>query len=173
MSDSELRQRQPSPTTSAKTSAKKHKGSNSPPPPDLPPATPAIRGFILAASFALSVTLLLYLRNFHSSPLASSYILCSPPDTEHIYTVDHEDSKVECMAVRGDFIVDTGARGTSHEPINLFRTPAHGSFPPADLADRYSSYKLIHIQPGAIIVPGLTGKSTPLLPHITLLIIFF
>jgi len=74
------------------------------------------------------------------------------------------------MAVRGDFIVDTGARGMSHEPIiNQFRTSSHGSFPQADLTVRYSSYKLIHIKPGAIVVPGLTGKSTPSLPpyHIT------
>ena len=167
MSDSELRQRQPSPGTSAKASPKKRKGSCSPPPSNLPPATSAVRGVILAASFALSVTILLYLRNFHSPSLASSYILCSPPGTQHIYTVDHDDSKVECMAVHGDLIVDTGARGMSHEPITPFRTPAHGSFPPADLADRYS-YKLIHIKPGAIVVPGLTGKSTPLPPyHIT------
>lgn len=161
MSDSELRQRQPSPATSAKASPGKQKGSSSLPPVLNPrPTTSATRGFILAASLALSVTLLFYLRNFHSSPLASPHILCSPPGTQQIYTVDHGNSKVECMAVHGDFIIDTGARGMSHEPINQFKIPVHGSFPPADLTNRYSSYKLIHIKPGAIVVPGLTGKST-------------
>ena len=170
MSDSELRQRQPSPATSAKTSPKKLKGSSTPPLSNPPPATTVTRGFILTASFALSVTLLLCLHTFHSTSSASSYILCSPPGTEKIYSVDHDDSRVECMAVRGDFILDTGARGMSHEPIiSQFRSSAHGSFPQADLTDRYSSYKLIHIRPGAIVVPGLTGKSTPSLPpyHIT------
>ena len=169
MSDSELRQRQPSPTTSAKTSPKKLKGSSTPPLPNPPPATTVTRGFILTASLALSVTLLLYLHRFHSTSPPSNYLLCSPPGTQKIYSVDHDDSMVECMAVRGDFIVDTGARSMSHEPIGQFRTSAHGSFPQADLTARYSSYKLIHIRPGAIIVPGLTGKSTPFLPpyHIT------
>ena len=159
MSDSELRQRQPSPATSAKALPREHKSPSGPPPLNPWPATSTTRGFILVASLALSITLILYLRNFHSSPPSPSYILCSPPGTQHIYTVDHGDSKVECMAVRGDFIIDTGARGMSHEPISLFKTPVHGSFPLADLTDRYSSYKLIHINPGAIVVPGLTGKS--------------
>ena len=160
MSDSELRQRQPSPATSTKASPRKQKGSTSPPPSHLPPPASATRRFILAASLALSVTLLLCLRSFHSPSPPSSYLLCSPPGTQQIYTVDHHDSKVECMAVHGDFIIDTGARGMSHELISLLETPVHGSFPPADLTDRYSSYKLIHIKLGAIVVPGLTGKST-------------
>lgn len=130
MSDSELRQRQPSPTASAKASPKKkQKGPTSPPPPDPQSASSAARGFILAASLALSVTLLLYLRIFHSPSPASSYILCSPPGKLQIHTVDHDDSRVECMTVRGDFIIDTGARGMSHEPISQFKTSAHGSFP--------------------------------------------
>ena len=129
MSDSELRQRQPSPTTSAMASPKKQKGSNSPPPSNPPPASTVTRGFILAASFALSVTILLCLHTFHSPSPVSTYILCSPPGTRQIYTVDHDDSKLECMAVRGDLIVDTGARGVSHEPIILFRTLLMGHFP--------------------------------------------
>lgn len=159
MSDSELRQRQPSPPTSAKALPRKQKSPGGLPPLNSPPATSTTRGFILAASLALSITLLLCLRNFHSPSPSSSYILCSPLGTQQIYTVDHDNSKVECMTVRGDFIVDTGARGMSHEPISLFKTPVHGSFPLADLTDRYSSYKLIHVKPGAIVVPGLTGKS--------------
>ena len=174
MSDSELRQRQPSPATSAKALPITQKGSSRIPSSNLPPATSATRGFILAASLALSVTtLLLYLHNFHSPSLPSSYILCSPPGAQQIYTVDHDDSKVECMTVHGDFIIDTGAHGMSHEPISLFKLPVRGSFPPADLTDRYSSYKLIYIKPGAIVVPGLTGKSTPLPQyHITIFFIF-
>ena len=170
MSDSELRQRQPSPATSAKALPKMKKGPGSPPPPNPPLASSAARRFILAVSLALSV-ILLCLRNFHSSVPASSYILCSPPGTQQIYTVDHDDSKVECMAIHGDFIIDTGARGMSHEPISLFKTSVRGSFPPADLTDRYSSYKLIHIKLGAIVVPGLTGKSTSL-PQYHIIVFF-
>ena len=124
MSDSELRQRQPSPGTRSKASQKKKECSNSPPPSTKPPTAALVtRGIILAASLALSVIALLYLRDFHSSSPATSYILCSPPGAQRIYTVDHGDSKVECMAVSGNFIVDTGVYGMSHEPINLFKTP--------------------------------------------------
>ena len=132
MSDSELRQRQPSPAISPLASPRKHKSPSGLPPLNSPrPATPTTtRGFILLASLALSITLLLYLRGFHSSS-PSSYILCSPPGEQQIYTVDHDDSKVECMVVHGDFIIDTGARGMSHEPITPFKTLVHGSFPPS------------------------------------------
>ena len=122
MSDSELRQRQPSPAMSPKASPRKHKSPSGLPPLNSRPASPTTtRGFILLASLALSITLLLYLRNFHSSS-PSSYILCSPPGEQQIYTVDHDDSKVECMVVHGDLIIDTGARGMSHEPISPFKT---------------------------------------------------
>lgn len=84
------------------------------------------RGIILAASLALSVIALLYLHDFHSSSPATSYVLCSPPGTQQIHTVDHDNSKVECMAVSEDFIVDTGSRGMSHEPI---QDAVRGSFP--------------------------------------------
>jgi hypothetical protein len=135
MSDSELRQRQPSPTTPPKAPLNYRKGSI-PPPSNQPPATTATRGFILAASLVLSVILLLYLRNFHSLSPASSYILCSPPGTQRIYTVDNDKSEVECMAVSGNLIVDTGAHGMSHECTNLFRTPFMAHFPqPTSQAD--------------------------------------
>ena len=129
MSDCELRQRQPSPTIPPKAPLKKKKGPNNPPPPNQPRTTAATRGFILVASLALSVILLLHFRNFHSPSPAGSYILCSPPGTQQIYTVDHEDSKVECMAVSGNLIVDTGPHSTSHEPTNLFRTLFVAHFP--------------------------------------------
>lgn len=129
MSGSEMRQRQPSPSTSAAASLKKKSGFNDPPISNWPPETTATRGFILAASLALSVILLLYLRNFHSPSRATSYILCSPPDTQQIYTVDHDDSKVECMAVDGDFIINTGTHGMSHEPIDSFKSPFVAHFP--------------------------------------------
>ena len=126
MSDSELRQRQPSPRTAAKASTEKAQTSS--PPSSYRPAATATRCFILAASLALSVIFLLYFRNFHSPPPATSYVLCSPPGTNQIYTVDHNNSRVECMAVNGKFIIDTGARGKSHEHINLFKTPFMAHF---------------------------------------------
>jgi hypothetical protein len=128
MSESELRQRQPSPVMPAKASPKKEPDSKRPPPIQ-PPVTTAARGFILVVSLALSVSLLLYLRNFHFSSPATSYTLCSPLGTKQIYTVDHDDSRVECMAVSGDLIIETGAHGMSHEPINLFKTPFVAHFP--------------------------------------------
>jgi hypothetical protein len=129
MSGSEMRQRQPSPSTSATASPKEKNGSNDPPLSNRPSGTTATRGFILAASLALSVILLLYLRNFHSPSPATSYILCSSPDTQQIYTVNHDDSKVECMAVSGDLIIDTGTHGMSHEPIDPFKAPFVAHFP--------------------------------------------
>jgi hypothetical protein len=129
MSDSELRQRQPSPATSTKAPPKGKENFSSPPPSNKPPAATVTRGIILVASLALSVIALLYLRNFHSSSPATSYILCSPPGARHIYTVDHDDSKAECMTVSEHFILDTGTHGKSHEPINPFKTPFVAHFP--------------------------------------------
>lgn len=117
MVDSNLRRRRPSPAKPATVSPKKE---DSLPPSNRPSAATATRYVISGAALALSVIVLLYyLRNFHFPPPATPYILCSLPGTQQIYTVDHDDSKVECMAVRGNFIVDTGAYGMLHEPFDL------------------------------------------------------
>lgn len=128
MSDSNLRQRQQSPVRHAKIPPGKKRSSGGPP-------TTFANNVIPAAlsAFALSVIAFLYLGNPHPSSqptnsTSESYILCSPPGTQQIYTVDHEDSKVECMAVGGDFIVDTGTHGMLLEPIIRFKTQFEDHF---------------------------------------------
>lgn len=108
---SELRQR-PSPLSTPKLSSK-----DFPVNPTFTPAGPTsskgTRVYLVAASIALSVTFVLCLRFFNpKSSLSDSYILCSPPGTAKIYTVDDRNSKVECLVVDGENIVDTGTLGT-------------------------------------------------------------
>jgi len=88
---------------------------------------------------------------------------CNIPDVPSIAPEDLSSPGEQqiCAVDHGDFVIDTGARGMLHEPISLFKTFVHGSFPLAGLTDRYSSYELIYIKTGAIVVPGLTGKISP------------
>lgn len=111
-SKSELRQR-PSPLSTPKLSSKEFQA-------DLEYIQSSVKGptasskgtrvYIFTASIVLSITFLLYLRFFPS--VSDSYILCSHPGTAKIYTVDDANSKVECLVVHGQNIIDTGSLGT-------------------------------------------------------------
>ena len=132
MSDSTFRQCQPALAKPTKAPPGKKKDRFTIPlPPNQSPAANFIKDLIRAVIIAYCIfhfALRTYLPNFYSLSPASSYILCSPPGAPQIYTVDNDDSRVECMAVSGNFIVDTGSHSMSHEAGHL-----------SDLAHRWIS----------------------------------
>ncbi|KAJ4468274.1 amidohydrolase family-domain-containing protein [Lentinula aciculospora] len=88
----------------------------------------------------------------------STYVICSPDGTEKIYTVDNTNSHVQCMLINNAVITHTGSLGyvqqqwqdSANESIlKIFRTS-----PPV----RY-------IQPGAIVVPGLSDSHAHILEY--------
>jgi hypothetical protein len=116
MSNSKLRQR-PSPSSTPKVASNDFQGSGGYPLSVTGPASSRrTRVHIWATSLAFSLALFLYLRSFIFHPSLLSYILCSPPGTTRIYTVDDNNTKVECLVVRDERIIDTGALSSS---INL------------------------------------------------------
>ena len=56
----------------------------------------------------------------------TAYALCSPHGTANIYTVDANDTKVQCLVVKGERFLHTSAYGENVESARLFEklTPA-------------------------------------------------
>lgn len=77
------------------------------------------------------------------SPLPNSYVVCCRRGN-CIVTVDEADTRVECMAIHGSKIVDTGPRKTLKKRWSK-------TAPLAEWAVRY-------VESGTIVVPGLSGK---------------
>ena len=153
MSNSKLRQRQ-SPSTTPKVPSNGFEGNGACSPGAMGPASsPRFRVHILAISAVLSVTVLLYLRSFIFHPPTLAYILCSPPGTARIYTIDDNNTKVECFVVKDEHIIDAGAFDTS---INLVikLVLAYYSHNTVDVKQRYA-FDLIRIKQKATMVPGL------------------
>ncbi len=63
----------------------------------------------LGLSIVLSASFLLWSQSFWNNLLLEEYAVCA----DAIYTVDDLHPTVDCIAVRGSFISDTGTLGPS------------------------------------------------------------
>ncbi|KAF8889061.1 amidohydrolase family-domain-containing protein [Infundibulicybe gibba] len=76
------------------------------------------------------------------------YTLCS--SSKNIYTVDESNPRVECMSVTGDRITAVGSHLEMEERSTLLRYIT-------------STRKVIHLDPHAVVVPGLTDAHAHIL----------
>ncbi|KAF9071018.1 amidohydrolase family-domain-containing protein [Rhodocollybia butyracea] len=126
---------------------------------DVPPRRRAsgalLRCSILVA--ALSITALFISR---SNELNShSYALCSPHDSQNIFTVDSVNSRVQCILVDKSQITRTGTL----EHILHHR---QGSMPVLNLLNKLRAPLAVRYIPlGAIVVPGLSDSHAHILEY--------
>jgi hypothetical protein len=135
-------------------------------------ATPSGYSYVLQiivlASLAFSALLLYYPMSPKS--LSTSYALCSR-DGLHIYTVDDENTRVQCLVVHKAHVVDTGSLGKdlitpsfldlilrAEEVQRRWRSSPFIVQDASTFEDTSRSELPIHfLNRGAIVVPGLSG----------------
>lgn len=109
-----------------------------------------------------------------STAFSKDYALCS--SSSDIYTVDEGQPRVECIAISGGRIIDTGTQSEWLSVSHIFRTLIYIVDVRARWSDRRQSsivfrlvdyarggLKSINVKTGSIVVPGLAG--TYLLIH--------
>jgi hypothetical protein len=74
------------------------------------PRTHLLTRLLYVTSAILSMLCLAYVGRRERTPLPDAYALCSRSGA-HIYTVDPDYPRVQCMVVQGSHIVDVGAIG--------------------------------------------------------------
>jgi hypothetical protein len=74
------------------------------------PRTHLLTRLLYVTSAILSMLCLAYVSRRERTPLPDAYALCSRSGA-HIYTVDPDYPRVQCMVVQGSHIVDVGAIG--------------------------------------------------------------
>ncbi|KAJ4498383.1 amidohydrolase family-domain-containing protein [Lentinula lateritia] len=106
---------------------------------------------------ALSVAAFFLLRGGLEWQSSTSYVLCSPEDTEKIYTVDNANSRVQCMLINNAVITHTGS---------LAQVQQEWQDSNAGFFGKYRALPSVrYIQPGAIVVPGLTDSHVHILEY--------
>ncbi len=78
--------------------------------PTTAPRTHLLTRLLYVTSVILSMLCLAYVSGRERTPLPDAYALCSRSGA-HIYTVDLDHPRVQCMVVQGSHIVDVGAIG--------------------------------------------------------------
>ncbi|KAF7374110.1 Amidohydro-3 domain-containing protein [Mycena sanguinolenta] len=129
---------------------------------DGPPSTKRIPTSVAILGFSIAVSLLaLYFsgRLASPSPHTGYYAICSRQG--NIYTVDHNNSRVDCIVVNNSVIIDT------REPryqIRFFLAPLFiKSFSAA--TKKLHNAPIIHIPRNAVLVPGLSDSHGHLLEY--------
>jgi hypothetical protein len=74
------------------------------------PRTHLLTRLLYVSSAVLSMLCLAYVSKQERTPLPDAYALCSRSGA-HIYTIDPDYPRVQCMVVQGSHIVDVGAIG--------------------------------------------------------------
>jgi hypothetical protein len=74
------------------------------------PRTNLLTRLLYTSSAILSILCLAYVSRKERTPLQDAYALCSRSGS-HIYTVDPDYPRVQCMVVQGSYIVDVGTIG--------------------------------------------------------------
>ncbi|KAJ3873765.1 amidohydrolase family-domain-containing protein [Lentinula edodes] len=106
---------------------------------------------------ALSVAAFFLFRGGLEWQSSTSYVLCSPEDTEKIYTVDNANSRVQCMLINNAVITHTGS---------LAQVQQQWQDSNAGFFGKYRALPSVrYIQPGAIVVPGLTDSHVHILEY--------
>jgi len=84
------------------------------------------------------------------------YALCSPHGTANIYTVDANDTKVQCLVVKHERFLHTGTYGANRQEPHTLQT-TNLSFPLAELQDKHHGIRARFLPPNAVVIPGITG----------------
>jgi hypothetical protein len=105
MADLRLRSQSSSPKPVAKKAVDSYSVA-----PKTVPRTHLLTRLLYATSVILSILCLAYVGKRERSPLPDAYALCSRSGA-HIYTVDPDFPRVQCMVIQGAHIVDVGAIG--------------------------------------------------------------
>ena len=74
------------------------------------PWTNLLTRLLYTSSAILSILCFAYVSRKERTPLQDAYALCSRSGS-HIYTVDPDHPRVQCMVVQGSYIVDVGTIG--------------------------------------------------------------
>ena len=74
------------------------------------PRTHLLTRLLYTSSAILSILFLTYVSKQERTPLPDAYALCSRSGP-HIYTVDPDYPRAQCMVVQGSHIVDVGSIG--------------------------------------------------------------
>lgn len=109
---------------------------------------------------------------FIPSAFSRDYALCSP--SYGIYTVDESRPRVECVVVSNSYIIDTGSLGMCINNNYVALVWMQTAYLLENVRSRWNEQrkssrlsqavdtilggpKVIHVQPGSIVVPGLAG----------------
>jgi hypothetical protein len=158
-------------STSPKPVAQKATDGYSPPSGSSPaPRTHLLTRLLYTSSAILSILCLAYVSRKERTPLPDAYALCSRSGS-HIYTVDPDYPRAQCMVVQGSYIVDVGTMGMwPYNTVLTYRNAAldevHHRWESSILAIE-AAIKRAHPKPrlvtrfiesGSIVVPGISGK---------------
>ncbi|GLB37251.1 putative amidohydrolase family protein [Lyophyllum shimeji] len=118
-------------------------------------ASARTRQFLISA-IVLLLSAYLFIDPQSMKSAAGSYALCSR-DGDKVYTVDAQNSQTQCIVVQGAYIVD---RGSLQHVTNRWNR-----FSLNKLISRRASVETRFIEPGAIIVPGLSDSHGHILEY--------
>ncbi|KAJ3798626.1 amidohydrolase family-domain-containing protein [Lentinula aff. detonsa] len=108
---------------------------------------------------ALSVAAFFLVRGPLGWQSNSSYVLCSPEGTQKIYTVDNANSRVQCILINDAVIIHTGSLAQVLQQWQNSSTRSKLTF------KYYNAPPVRYIQPGAIVVPGLSDSHAHILEY--------
>ncbi|KAH9998500.1 amidohydrolase family-domain-containing protein [Russula compacta] len=116
---------------------------------------------LYVTSAILSILCLTYVGGRDRTRLPDAYALCSRSGT-HIYTVDPDYPRAQCMVVQGSHIVDVGAIDEVHRrwesSILAIEAAIKRAHPKPRLATRF-------IESGSIVVPGISDSHAHMLEY--------
>ncbi|KAJ7354162.1 amidohydrolase family-domain-containing protein [Mycena albidolilacea] len=112
-------------------------------PPNSSPTKPISTSVILGFSVVVSAFAIYFSGVLSPSPTSTAYALCSR-HAGNIYTVDQNNSQVDCIVVHDSVIVDTGSLASTSELHNV---------------------PIIYLPDDAIVVPGLSDSHGHLLEY--------
>ncbi|KAH8119361.1 amidohydrolase family-domain-containing protein [Phellopilus nigrolimitatus] len=157
MTEANLRRRSPRAQiangTTMTASAEGHTNYGNPIVKTSPPYNRARSLVILAGSILLATASWMHTTSVEDDTLPESYALCSP-DGRAIYTVDDNDSKVQCLLVHGDRIFETGSLSEVTEKWIMKKQELHD----AELAAFEVPLNIKYIPTGSIVVPGMSDS---------------
>ncbi|KAN0134017.1 Amidohydrolase family domain containing protein [Lactarius tabidus] len=149
-------------STSPKPVAQKATDGYSPPSGSSPaPRTHLLTRLLYASSAILSILCLAYVSRRERTPLPDAYALCSRSGS-HIYTVDPDYPRAQCMVVQGSYIVDVGTMDEVHRrwesSILAIEAAIKRAHPKPRLVTRF-------IESGSIVVPGISDSHAHMLEY--------
>ncbi|KAI9458558.1 amidohydrolase family-domain-containing protein [Russula earlei] len=156
MTDLRLR----APSSSPKPIIKKD-ADNYPVAPLPAPRMHRLTRLLYVASAVLSILCLAYVGGRERTLLPDAYALCSRSGA-HIYTVDPEYPRAQCMVVQGSHIVDVGAIDEVHRRWELSILAIEAAIKRAHPKPRLTTR---FIESGSIIVPGISDSHAHMLEH--------